>query len=159
MLPVAEDIVVSSFDLIGPRVTVELDYSALSRTSIILQQLHYSVIQVIIISTNLITNSNFGQWQNYLNAKTHVSFIQICVRSAKSPGYFCLLFVGKGAYLNGKKLLKTSGIEELGKAMIFMELSAGAHEQKRQIALDNVAAFMEKAHAIRCPGHYHFYSH
>lgn len=59
---------------------------------------------------------------------------------------------GKGAYLNGKKLLKTSGIEELGKAMIFMELSAGAHEQKRQIALDNVAAFMEKAHAIRCPG-------
>eukprot|EP00095_Tigriopus_kingsejongensis_P004136 maker-scaffold4015_size6909-snap-gene-0.5 protein:Tk04136 transcript:maker-scaffold4015_size6909-snap-gene-0.5-mRNA-1 annotation:"inositol monophosphatase" len=59
---------------------------------------------------------------------------------------------GRGAFLNGQKSLKTSGIQDLSKAMVLMELPTGANDEKRQVALHNVSTFMEKAHAIRCPG-------
>ena len=59
---------------------------------------------------------------------------------------------GKGAMLNGETALKVSGVKELSKAMVIMELPAGANKEKQSVALDNLRQVMERAHAVRCPG-------
>jgi myo-inositol-1(or 4)-monophosphatase len=58
---------------------------------------------------------------------------------------------GKGAFCNGKRI-KTSQVKDIGKSMLIMELPAGANQDKRDIALDNLKFILEKAHAVRCPG-------
>ena len=59
---------------------------------------------------------------------------------------------GKGAYLNGTKLLQTSCVKNIGKAMMIMELPVGANEEKKKVAMANLTHMMEKAHAVRAPG-------
>ena len=59
---------------------------------------------------------------------------------------------GKGAYLNGTKLLKTSGVTDIGKAMMIMELPVGANEEKKKVALANLNHMMANSHAVRAPG-------
>ena len=59
---------------------------------------------------------------------------------------------GKGAMLNGETALKVSGVKELSKAMVIMELPAGANKEKQSVALANLGQVMERAHAVRCPG-------
>lgn len=58
---------------------------------------------------------------------------------------------GKGAFCNGKSI-KTSGVKDIGKAMMIMELPAGANKEKKDIAMENLKYMMDNAHAIRCPG-------
>ena len=59
---------------------------------------------------------------------------------------------GKGAMLNGETVLKVSGVKELSKAMVIMELPVGASKEKQSVALANLGQVMERAHAVRCPG-------
>ena len=59
---------------------------------------------------------------------------------------------GQGAWLNGTKKLKTSGIKALKDAMVLMEIPTGANETKKSTALSNMEMFMTHAHAVRCPG-------
>ncbi len=59
---------------------------------------------------------------------------------------------GKGAYVNGDKKLATSGVEHLKDAMVLMEFSVGANEDKKKSNIDNATMLLSKAHSIRCPG-------
>jgi len=58
---------------------------------------------------------------------------------------------GKGAWVNGKKL-KTSGVNDISKAMMIMELPVGANMDKKTTALANLTEMLDKAHAVRAPG-------
>jgi len=58
---------------------------------------------------------------------------------------------GSGAFCNGKKL-KTSGCNDLSKAMLIMELPVGAKKEKKEVALSNLSVIMDRAHAVRAPG-------
>jgi len=58
---------------------------------------------------------------------------------------------GKGAWVNGKKL-KTSGVEDISKAMMIMELPVGANKDKKETAMANLTEMLDKAHAVRAPG-------
>lgn len=70
-------------------------------------------------------------------------------------GHLYTAIKGRGAFLEGcDKPLKTSGVQNLGKAMILLELPVGANEEKKTVAKENVVSLMEKAHAIRCPGEF-----
>ena len=59
---------------------------------------------------------------------------------------------GKGARLNGSKVLKTSGVKNINKAMMIMELPVGANQDKTSVAMANLGHMMSKAHAVRAPG-------
>ena len=59
---------------------------------------------------------------------------------------------GKGAMLNGETVVRVSGVTELSKAMVIMELPAGANKEKQSVALANLSQVLERAHAVRCPG-------
>jgi len=59
---------------------------------------------------------------------------------------------GKGAKLNGVKVLKTSGVKNISKAMMIMELPVGANQDKTSVAMTNLGHMMSKAHAVRAPG-------
>ena len=59
---------------------------------------------------------------------------------------------GKGAMLNGETVLKVSGVKDISKAMMIMELPVGANKEKQSVALANLGQVMERAHAVRCPG-------
>ena len=67
-------------------------------------------------------------------------------------GHMYTAFKGKGAYLNGTKLLKSSGVKDIGKAMMIMELPVGANDEKKKVAIANLTHMMDKAHAVRAPG-------
>jgi len=67
-------------------------------------------------------------------------------------GHMYTAIKGKGAYLNGTKLLKTSGVTDIGKAMMIMELPVGANEEKKKVALANLNHMMANSHAVRAPG-------
>ena len=43
-------------------------------------------------------------------------------------------------------------MKDIGKAMMIMELPAGANQDKKDIAMENLKYMMDNAHAIRCPG-------
>jgi len=58
---------------------------------------------------------------------------------------------GLGAFCNGRKL-KTSGCNDLSKAMLIMELPVGAKKEKKEVALSNLSVIMDRAHAVRAPG-------
>ena len=58
---------------------------------------------------------------------------------------------GKGAWVNGKKL-KISGVQDISKAMMIMELPVGANKAKKEVALANLTEMMDKAHSVRAPG-------
>jgi len=58
---------------------------------------------------------------------------------------------GKGAWVNGKKL-KISGVKDISKAMMIMELPVGANKDKKETALANLTVMMDKAHSVRAPG-------
>eukprot|EP00092_Neocalanus_flemingeri_P030661 GFUD01033292.1.p1 GENE.GFUD01033292.1~~GFUD01033292.1.p1 ORF type:complete len:298 (+),score=109.65 GFUD01033292.1:50-943(+) len=58
---------------------------------------------------------------------------------------------GKGAWVNGKKL-KVSGVKDISKAMMIMELPVGANKDKKETALANLTEMMDKAHSVRAPG-------
>jgi len=58
---------------------------------------------------------------------------------------------GQGAFCNGKRL-KTSGCNDLSKAMMIMELPVGAKKEKKDVALKNLSVIMDRAHAVRAPG-------
>ena len=59
---------------------------------------------------------------------------------------------GKGAMLNGETVVRVSGVTEVSKAMVIMELPAGANKEKQSVALANLSQVLERAHAVRCPG-------
>ena len=67
-------------------------------------------------------------------------------------GHMYTAIKGKGAKLNGSKILKTSSVKSLKKAMMIMELPVGANEDKKNVALSNLTNMMDKAHAVRAPG-------
>ena len=50
-------------------------------------------------------------------------------------GHMYTAFKGKGAYLNGTKLLKSSGVKDIGKAIMIIELPVGANEEKKKVAI------------------------
>lgn len=58
---------------------------------------------------------------------------------------------GKGSWVNGKPL-KTSGVKDISKAMMIMEMPVGANKQKKEIAMSNLTEMLDKAHAVRAPG-------
>merc|ERR1712088_1270510 len=58
---------------------------------------------------------------------------------------------GKGAWVNGKKLT-TSGVEDISKAMMIMELPVGANQEKKSVAMANLSHMLDTAHAVRAPG-------
>ncbi len=72
-------------------------------------------------------------------------------------GHMYTAIKGRGAYVNGKRRLSTSGVKKLADAMVLMELPVRANEDKRSKAVDNIVNLMEKAHSIRCPGKPLFY--
>ena len=49
-----------------------------------------------------------------------------------------------------------SKVTDTSKAMLIMELPAGANKEKKDIALQNLEHILEKAHAVRCPGFIQF---
>ena len=59
---------------------------------------------------------------------------------------------GRGARLNGSKVLKASGVKNISKAMMIMELPVGANKDKTSVAMTNLGHMMGKAHAVRAPG-------
>eukprot|EP01063_Lacrimia_lanifica_P024136 TRINITY_DN3209_c0_g1_i1.p2 TRINITY_DN3209_c0_g1~~TRINITY_DN3209_c0_g1_i1.p2 ORF type:complete len:304 (+),score=88.94 TRINITY_DN3209_c0_g1_i1:188-1099(+) len=59
---------------------------------------------------------------------------------------------GKGAYLNGTKRLRTSGVTALKDAMVLMEVPTRANGTKTNTALGNMTMLLANAHAVRCPG-------
>lgn len=59
---------------------------------------------------------------------------------------------GKGTFRNGQGPLRTSGVKQVKEAMVLVELPAGAGQEKRSVALNNVDLLMQSAHSIRCPG-------
>ena len=59
---------------------------------------------------------------------------------------------GKGAMLNGETVLKVSGVKDISKAMMIMELPVGANQEKKSVAMANLSHMMDTAHAVRCPG-------
>ncbi len=61
---------------------------------------------------------------------------------------------GKGAFLNGSKRLKVSGVKELKKAMVLVEILCGARKESREAMMVNMDMLMDKAHAVRCLGKY-----
>ena len=56
---------------------------------------------------------------------------------------------GQGAFLNGDKKLKTSGIKKIKDAMVLLEMPTGANLKKKEVALTNMTLFMDQAHAVR----------
>lgn len=67
-------------------------------------------------------------------------------------GHMYTAIKGRGAFLNGTKKLSVSGVNKLRDAMVLFELPAGANAVKKSVAKSNVAAMLDRAHAIRCPG-------
>lgn len=67
-------------------------------------------------------------------------------------GHLYTAIKGQGAYLNGEKRLKSSGIKKIKDAMVLLEMPTGANDTKKAIQLANMSMFMDKAHAVRCPG-------
>ena len=67
-------------------------------------------------------------------------------------GHLYTAIKGRGAFLNGKEKLQTSGAKRLKEAMIIMELPAGANDTKRGVAVNNVTNLLTKVHSLRCPG-------
>ena len=85
-------------------------------------------------------------------------------------GHMYTAIKGRGAFLNGTKKLSVSvrnfisllnlgiikqyfqGVNKLRDAMVLFELPAGANAVKKSVAKANVAAMLDRAHAIRCPG-------
>ena len=85
-------------------------------------------------------------------------------------GHLYTAIKGRGAFLNGTKKLSVSvrnfisllnlgiikqyfqGVNKLRDAMVLFELPAGANAVKKSVAKSNVAAMLDRAHAIRCPG-------
>ena len=59
---------------------------------------------------------------------------------------------GKGAMLNGETVLKVSGVKDISKAMMIMELPVGANQEKKSVAMANLSHMMDTGHAVRCPG-------
>ena len=51
------------------------------------------------------------------------------------------------------KLILFSKVTDISKAMLIMELPAGANKEKKAIALRNLDHILEKAHAVRAPGY------
>jgi len=58
---------------------------------------------------------------------------------------------GLGAFCNGKKM-GVSEVTDISRAMLIMELPAGANVEKKAIALHNLDHILEHAHAVRAPG-------
>jgi len=58
---------------------------------------------------------------------------------------------GLGAFCNGRRI-GVSKVTDISKAMLIMELPAGANKEKKAIALRNLDHILEKAHAVRAPG-------
>ncbi|XP_023321544.1 inositol monophosphatase 1 [Eurytemora carolleeae] len=58
---------------------------------------------------------------------------------------------GEGAYCNGNRI-RVSKASDISKAMIIMELPAGANKDKKSVALSNLEYILENAHAARAPG-------
>jgi len=58
---------------------------------------------------------------------------------------------GCGAWVNGKKL-KSSGVKDISKAMMIMELPVGANKAKKETAMTNLTEMLDKAHSVRAPG-------
>ena len=50
------------------------------------------------------------------------------------------------------KVRQFQGVNQLKDAMVLFELPAGANDIKKRVAKANVAAMLDRAHAIRCPG-------
>jgi len=58
---------------------------------------------------------------------------------------------GQGAFCNNTQI-RVSGVKDLGKAMMIMELPVGANQQKKEIALANLNHILDNAHSVRAPG-------
>lgn len=58
---------------------------------------------------------------------------------------------GEGAFCNGNKI-SVSGVTDISKAMILMELPAGGNADKKEKAFKNLAHILSNAHAVRAPG-------
>jgi len=58
---------------------------------------------------------------------------------------------GEGAFCNGTPI-RVSGVEDISKAMVIMELPVGANQNKKDIALSNLQHLLVKAHSVRAPG-------
>jgi len=59
----------------------------------------------------------------------------------------------KGAWLNSRdNKLKVSGVKDISKALMVMELPVGANKEKKSVAQANLDIMMDRAHAVRCPG-------
>jgi len=58
---------------------------------------------------------------------------------------------GEGAFCNQRRI-RVSKVEDISKAMVIMELPAGANQEKKDIAIHNLEYILSNAHAIRAPG-------
>ena len=48
-----------------------------------------------------------------------------------------------------------SGVKDISKALMVMELPVGANPEKKAVAMANLSNIMDQAHAVRCPGNDH----
>jgi len=67
-------------------------------------------------------------------------------------GHLYTAVKGKGAWLNGTTRLKCSGVKDIKKAMMIMELPVGANEEKKRVGLSNLTEMMSLSHSVRAPG-------
>ena len=67
-------------------------------------------------------------------------------------GHMYTAVKGKGAWLNGSTQLKCSGVKDIKKAMMIMELPVGANAEKKSVGLSNLTEMMSRAHSVRAPG-------
>ena len=67
-------------------------------------------------------------------------------------GHLYSAIKGKGAWLNGSTKLKCSGVKDIQKAMMIMELPVGANEEKKRVGLSNLTEMLSLAHSVRAPG-------
>ena len=54
--------------------------------------------------------------------------------------------------MNSTRQLRVSGVKNMNKAMMIMELPVGANNDKKSVALSNLTQMMDSAHAVRAPG-------
>lgn len=75
------------------------------------------------------------------------------VLNCPMTGHLYSAIKGKGAWLNSRdNKLQVSGVKDISKALMVMELPVGANPEKKAVAMANLSNIMDQAHAVRCPG-------
>ena len=54
--------------------------------------------------------------------------------------------------MNNTRQFRVSGVKNMNKAMMIMELPVGANNDKKSVALSNLTQMMDSGHAVRAPG-------